>query len=443
MNSERALHLSLVSLGAGGHLAAWRYPGTPSRPALDFAETLAQVRRAEAAGFTAVFVADVVAIWGEHLDSLHRTVHASTFEPLTLLSALANATERIGLVATATTSYNEPYTLARKLASLDHISHGRAGWNVVTSVVPLEAGNYGREEHYSHAERYERADEFVRVVRGLWDSYADDAVVRDQAARQYYLPEGRRSLDFEGRHFRVAGPLNLSRPPQGYPVTFQAGASDTGIAFAARYADVVFAPGGSIDRARAYRARLDAALAAVGRDPRKVRVWPGLGALIGSTEEEARRQGEELRGLLDDSVLRRVVQDNTGDVDFSGFDLDAPLPELPETNRSISRQASILELARSEGLTLRQLALRLTQPELVGTPEQVADHIERWFREGVADGFNVHFPLIPHSSEPFYEEVVPLLRRRGLLRDHEGSTLRERLGLARPQRGPVPQGASE
>ena len=251
--------------GSGGHIAGWRYPGAHASGELDLPFYSRLAKTLEDGGFAAIFIADVVAVWGHQLDSLHRTARADFFEPFTLLSALSSVTDRIGLVATATTSYNEPYTIARKLASLDHLSGGRAGWNVVTSVVPLEAANFGRDAHYGHEERYLRAAEFVDVVEGLWDSYADDAVIRDKASGIYFDRNGRRTLDHDGEHFRVAGPLNIARPPQGWPVIFQAGASETGRAFAARYGEVIFTAPRTLEQAVAYRTALDAAVADAGR----------------------------------------------------------------------------------------------------------------------------------------------------------------------------------
>ncbi|MGB4778297.1 LLM class flavin-dependent oxidoreductase [Microbacterium sp.] len=433
---NRSLDFGVLFGTSGNHLAGWRLPassgGGNAGAELDVSEAVRLAKQYERAGLTAIFVADVVSVWGEHLDSLSRTTRASYFEPITLLSALASVTERIGLVATATTSYNEPYTIARKFASLDHISGGRAGWNVVTSVVPLEAANFGRDAHYGHEERYARAAEFVAAVTGLWDSVADDAFPRDKGSDIYLDRVGRRPLNYRGEHVATAGPLNISRPPQGHPVIFQAGASETGRAFAARVGEVIFAAPRSVAEARAYRTALDAALGAAGRAPGDVRVWPGVSPIVASTHAEAERRRDELNDLLHEDVLRRVIQDNVGDVDFSGFDLDAPLPELPESNRSRSRAASIIALARDEGLTLRELAVRWAGGGIVGTPEEIADHIEQWFDVGVADGFNLSFPYLPGAADAFVEQVLPELQRRGLWRPHYGATLRETIGLPRP-----------
>ena len=354
----RRLRLSSIALPPGGHLAARRHPSAQSDAALDLPTLTAHARRLEEAGFSALFVADIAAARAEQRDSSSRTTQASEFEPLTLLSALAVLTDRIGLVATTTTSFNEPFHVARRLASLDHISGGRAGWNVDTSVVPRQTGGFARGGHELHEERYERAEEFVRIVRGLWDSYADDAIVADKRSGLYFRPGGRRALDHAGKHFRVAGPLNVARSPQGHPVVFQATADATEIAVASRHADVVLSAARSLDEARAYRASLDDALVAAGRAPGSVQVWAGLGS----------------------------VPSDTG-----GLFVD-------------------------------------------GAPEQVADRIAEWYGAGASDGFIVRFPRIPADADPFLDEVLPLLARRGVFAPPEGATLRDFLGLSRPER---------
>lgn len=431
----RSIEFGALLYGGGGHLAGWRYPGARPDGQLDIEFVASLALSLERAGFDAIFIADVVSIWGEHLDSLSKTARADFFEPLTLLAALSARTGSIGLVATATTSYNEPYNLARKFASLDHLSGGRAGWNVVTSVVPLEAANFGRDVHYEHGERYRRADEFVTIVRGLWDSYGDDAVVRDKEAGLYYRPEGRRALHHEGEHFRVRGPLNIARPPQGHPVVFQAGASDTGREFAARHGEVIFTATTDLDAAVAYRTAFREQVAGNGRDPDSVRIWPVFSAVIGDTAAEAEEKFAHLQSLLHDDVLRRSLQDNIGDLDFSDVDLDGPLPDIPETNRSKSRRAGILQLAREERLSVREIARRFNERGTTrGTAEQIADVIETWYAVGAADGFNVSFPYLPDALTDFTEQVLPILEHRGVFWRHFGGSLRETLGLDRPER---------
>lgn len=426
--------------GSGGHIAGWRYPGAHASGELDFPFYTRLAKTLEDGGFAAIFIADVVAVWGHQLDSLHRTARADFFEPFTLLSALSSVTERIGLVATATTSYNEPYTVARKLASLDHLSGGRAGWNVVTSVVPLEAANFGRDAHYGHEERYVRAAEFVDVVEGLWDGIGDDTMIRDKVSGIYFDRNGRRTLDHDGEHFKVAGPLNIARPPQGWPVIFQAGASETGRAFAARYGEVVFTAPRTLQHVIDYRIALDAAVVEVGRDPGDVRVWPLLSPIVADTDEEAEEALATLGSLVHEDVLRRIVQDNFGDEDFSDLDLDEPLPDFgTETDRSRSRRAGILELARAEGLTLRQLGVRFAAGGAVaGSPATIADRLAEWHASGAIDGFNVSFPYLPETADRFVGEVLPLLAERGVFRPPSPGTLREQLGLPRPARTEVP-----
>jgi FMN-dependent oxidoreductase (nitrilotriacetate monooxygenase family) len=432
--SKRTLQFGSLLYGSGGHLAGWRHPSSPAGAQLDIHEYVRAARKLEEGGFAALFIADVVAIWGHQLDSLSRTARSDFFEPLTLLSALAPVTSKIGLVATATTSYNEPYNLARKFASLDHISDGRAGWNVVTSVVPLEATNFSRTEHFAHADRYRRAAEFVDIVEGLWDSYTDDALVRDKESGLYYRPEGQRAIEHRGEFFSVRGPLNISRPPQGHPVLFQAGASETGIEFAGRYGEVVFTAPVSANGLVEYRAKLDAEIAKAGRSPSQVKVWPLLTPIVAATDAEADEQLNELQSLLHDDVLRRVVQDNFGDEDFSSLDLDEPLPDFGEsTNRSQSRRAGILQIAREKHLTLRELGLEVSRRGAVaGSAETVADHIEKWFATGAIDGFNISFPYLHEPLENFVDQVLPILTERGLFERRYGNSLRETLGLTRP-----------
>ncbi|MFE5033800.1 LLM class flavin-dependent oxidoreductase [Streptomyces sp. NPDC056683] len=436
MTSHPARRLSLGALvhGSGGHIAGWRHPDARPDGQLDFAFHADLARTLERGRFDALFVADVVALWGHQLDTLSRTGRAEHFEPLTLLAALSLVTEHIGLAATATTTYNHPFHIARKFASLDHISGGRAAWNVVTSVVPLEAANFGYDSHLEHELRYRRADEFVQVVKALWDSYDDEAVVRDKEGGRYYDPAGLHTPHHRGEHFTVRGPLNISRPPQGHPVVFQAGSSETGREFAARHGEVLFTTQHELGAAQAFYADIKGRAAAHGRAPAHVLVWPGLTPLVAPTETEARRRLAELQDLIHDDVARRLVQDNIGDLDLTDHPVDGPLPDIPETNRSKSRRDLLLKLAHDEKLTIRQLAHRFAAGAAVaGTPEQIADHIETWFHAYAADGFNISFPYLPGPAEDFVDQVVPLLQRRRLLRtEYEGTTLRENLGLPRP-----------
>ncbi len=390
----------------------------PATAGLDFAHYKQLARIAEAAKFDALFVADsVAAAEGEIASRMARSDH---FEPLTLLSALSAVTERIGLIATATTSYNEPYHVARKFASLDHLSGGRAGWNLVTSDAAAEALNFGRTEHISHAERYERAREFHQVVTGLWDSWEDDAFSRDKSSGQYYDPAKLHVLDHQGKHFKVRGPLNVARSPQGRPVVVQAGSSQSGLELAAQTAEVVFTAQSSLARAQAFYADLKGRLGRFGRSADDLKIMPGVFVVVGQEVGVA--------------LLGRML----GNFDLSGYPLDGPLPELPLTDSGQqSRQKLLTELAGTENLTLAQLGRRIAggrgHYSLVGTPTRIADELQVWFEQGAADGFNVLVPHLPGGLEDFAAAVVPELQRRGLFRtEYQGATLREHLGLERP-----------
>jgi len=433
---SRQLHLNAFLKPPGEYLAAWRHPDTTAAAGVDLAAVLGFVRTAERARFDAVFLADLVGVPLESQDVLSRvSVVNDSLEPTTLLGALAAATTRIGLIATASTTYNEPYHLARTFASLDHISGGRAGWNVVTSLNDGEALNFGLDAHLDHATRYARAEEFFDVVAGLWDSFEDDAFVHDQESGIYFDETKLHALDHHGRHLSVAGPLNIARPPQGRPVIVQAGASEAGKAFAARVAEVIFSGQRDLAKAREFSAEIKQRAKDLGRDPDHIKVLPALSTIVGRTEAEAREKHERLRELLPPQVALADVAYWLGGFDLSRYPLDGPLPELPESNQSKAGQAHIYEAARRDNLTIRQLAQRVTDNAgtVVGTPAQIADHIETWFREGAADGFNVIFPYLPGTLDDFADLVIPELRRRGIFRtEYEGTTLREHLGLPRP-----------
>ncbi|GAB7539962.1 LLM class flavin-dependent oxidoreductase [Burkholderia sp. 3C] len=435
-----------LSLGAflyptGHHIAAWRHPDTQADAGVDFRHYVKLAQTAEAAKFDLVFLADGVGTRGDDVEFLSRTAHSynAQFEPLTLLSALAAVTERIGLVGTASTSFNEPYHVARKFASLDHISSGRAGWNLVTSSNRHEAENFNRDEHIAHADRYERAEEFADVVRGLWDSWDDDAFVRDKASGRFFDPAKRHVLRHRGKFFQVRGPLNVARAPQGHPVVVQAGSSDAGRRLAARTAEVIFTAQQTLDDAVAFYADVKGRMAEWGRHPDELKIMPGVFPVVGRDESEAREKFEALQQLIDPVVGLALVSGLTGGFDLSPYPFDGPIPELPETNASKSRQALTLDLARRENLTIRQLALRVAGArghwQLIGTPKQIADALEERFVNYGADGFNVMAPTLPGGLEDFVTLVLPELRRRGLFRDeYEGTTLRRHLGLARPAR---------
>ena len=432
----RQLNLNLFIYPGGHHEAAWRYKESSPERILDIAYYQDLARRAEAAKFDGIFFADGPAL----ADNIQ---FASRFrvEPLTWLSAIAVATERIGLIATASTTYTEPYNLARLFASLDHISKGRAGWNIVTTSVAQAAQNFGLSEHPVHAERYDRAQEFVDVVTKLWDSWEDDAVVADAASGVYADPAKIHAIDHIGRHLRVRGPLNVPRTPQGRPVYVQAGSSEDGRSFAACYAEAIFTAHQTLANAQAFYADIKARAAALGRRPEHLKILPGISPFIGGTEAEAQRLQEEFNALTQPEYslaqLRRMIG-----VDLSGHDLDGPFPRAlvaAEGERAVgSRFQVVLDIVDRERPTIRQLLHRLAGARghwvTVGTPEQVADRIEEWFTGGAADGFNVMPPYLTGGFDVFADQVVPILRRRGLFREeYTGTTLREHYGLPRPE----------
>ncbi|MEE4088235.1 LLM class flavin-dependent oxidoreductase [Pseudomonas viridiflava] len=434
--TARQMKLGAFLMATGHHVAAWRHPDVPADAGLDFKHYRHLAQVAEAAKFDALFVADsVAAATGDIASRMARSDH---FEPLTLLSALSAVTDHIGLIATATTTYNEPYHVARKFASLDHLSGGRAGWNLVTSDAAAEAQNFGRSEHVGHAERYSRAREFHQVVTGLWNSWADDAFTRDKASGQYYDPARVQVLNHQGEHFSVKGPLNVARSPQGQPVVVQAGSSEVGRDLAAQTAEVVFTAQTSLASAQAFYADIKGRLAAYGRSADSLKIMPGVLIVVAETEALAREKFESFQDLVEPEVGVALLGRMLGNFDLSGYPLDGPLPELPLTDSGQrSRQKLLTELAEREHLNLAQLGRRIAggrgHYSLIGTPEQVADELQRWFEQGAADGFNVLVPHLPGGLEDVARLLVPELQRRGLFRtEYEGTTLRENLGLQRP-----------
>ena len=433
----RQLHLNLFFHSRGHHEASWRHPAASPLALTDIRYYQDLARRAEAAHFDSVFLADQAAL-GDDVAQAPRT----WLEPITVLAALAVSTERIGLIATASTTYTEPFNLARQFASIDHISNGRAAWNIVTSWLATAARNYGGDGQVSHADRYARCEEFMAVVKALWDSWAADAVVDDRAGGVYARGDRIRATGHRGDFYQVAGPLNMPRCPQGRPVLVQAGSSDTGRGFAARHADAVFTAHLEKATAQEFYTDLKARAAAEGRDPAQVLILPGLSAMIGSTEAEAKRLAQEVNELSDVEVGRKRLSGRFGGHDFSHLPLDRPLtaadfPDPGAVEAARSRTAVIINFVRRENATLRQLLAYLAGARghfaLAGTPEQVATLIEDWFRDGAADGFNIMPPLLPAQFDIFAAEVVPILRRRGLFRsEYRGTTLREHYGLTWP-----------
>jgi FMN-dependent oxidoreductase (nitrilotriacetate monooxygenase family) len=433
----RHLHLNLFIHGRGHHEAAWRHPLASPLPLTDIRYYSDLARKAEAGCFDSVFLADTLAA-GDDITSAPRV----WLEPLTNLAALAGATKRIGLIATCSTTYTEPFNLARMFASLDHITAGRVGWNIVTTWLVAASGNFGGAGALSHEDRYDRAEEYLQVVKALWDSWSDDAVIDDRAAGQYARPGSIRPINHQGRHYQVIGPLNVPRGPQGRPVFVQAGSSDTGRRFAARHAEAVFTAQMEKATARDFYADLKRLAAAEGRDPAHVLILPGLSPVIGGTEAEAQRIARELNDLADPEVGRKRLSGRFGGHDFSHLPLDKPLspedfPDPATVQAARSRTEVIVSLVRREKPTLRQLLGYMAGARghfvTAGSPEQIADLIEDWFRDGAADGFNLMPPVLPAMLEVFVDQVVPLLRRRGLFReDYQSETLRGHYGLPRP-----------
>jgi FMN-dependent oxidoreductase (nitrilotriacetate monooxygenase family) len=370
------------------------------------------------------------------LEALKRSHTVTSFDPLTLLPVLAVDTKHLGLIATASTTFEQPYLIARRFASLDHISGGRAGWNIVTTSNPDAALNFGLEEHMEHDERYRRAREFYDVVTGLWDSWADDAFVRDVASGTYFDPEKLHVLDHKGPYLSVRGPLNIARPVQGWPVIVQAGASEAGRQLAAETAEVIFGASSRLADGQAFYQDVKGRMAALGRDPDHLKILPGAFVVVGETVEQAREKRARLDSLVHYESAIASLSISLGH-DASTFDPDAPLPDVPETNASRSGRERVIALARRENLTVRQLAQRLggySGLAFVGTPKTIADEMEEWLVGEGSDGFNVMFPYLPEGLDDFVDKVVPELQRRGIFRrEYEGATLRENLGLPRPK----------
>jgi len=431
MTTKRELRLGFILHGVGPGWDDWRHPDALVDASTNFAFYKRQAQAAERGKFDYLFVADSVSINAR--SSPH---YLNRFEPLTILSALAAVTEHIGLVGTATVSYIEPYNLARQFASLDHISGGRAGWNVVTSWLEGSAANFGKDEHLAHDTRYRLAAEYLDVVKGLWDSWEDDALVRDKASGQFLDPDKLHELNHRGEFLKVKGPLNISRSPQGQPVIFQAGSSEDGRSFAAAQAEAIFTHQEDLAEAQVFYADIKARARGFGRDPEKVFIVPGARPVIGGTEAEAETRYRELAELGNLENALRSLGRGFNDHNFSVYDPDGPFPrEVAAEGRKSnqSQSARVLALA-DQGLTLREIALRHATPRglFMGTPEQIADRFEEWLEQRGADGFNL-FESLPGQLEVFVDEVVPILQRRGIYKtDYPDSTFRETLGLDVP-----------
>jgi FMN-dependent oxidoreductase (nitrilotriacetate monooxygenase family) len=435
--SKAHMKLGAFLMAGGHHIAAWRHPDAVADAGVDVDHFIELARMAEAGKFDMVFFEDAAAIRERNVNTASQAARSTMFEPLSLLAALAVNTSRIGLVATASTTYNEPYGLARALASIDQLSGGRAGWNLVTSASELEAENFVSSGLRPHAQRYERAEEFEKAARAVWDSvdagaYAVDGKTYADRARLY-------PVDHHGAHFAVQGLLDSPRSPQGRPLMVQAGASDAGKNLAARTADVVFVAAQTLQEAQTYYADLKSRMPAFGRVPDDLKILPGVSPIVGRTESEARAKYDALQELIPDEVGVALLASYLSIKDLSQYPLEGPLPQMPDTDGIQSRQQLIIDLARRENLTIRQVARQFAGArghwQLIGTPAQIVDELEERFHGKAADGFNVMGAYFPGALQDFIELVIPELRRRGLFRnEYEGRTLRENLGISIPAR---------
>lgn len=427
------MNLGLFMMGTGHHIASWRLPSVPKNAAENFAFFNEIAAIAEKGKLDMLFFSDGLAF-----DKHSHPAELVRFDPLTIIAALSVATKNIGLVATATTTYNEPFHIARKLLSTDHLNGGRTGWNVVTSYYQTEASNFSIQEHLDHTVRYDRAGEFVEVVKGLWDSWEADAISSDKESGKYFDENKLHALDFEGEYFSVKGPLNSSRSPQERPIIVQAGSSDAGIDLASRTADVVFTAQQTISDAQVFYKKVKDRVIEAGRSPEDVKIMPGISIYVAETEQEAQAKYRRLQDLLTPEVSLQILSEYLGDFDLTPYPLDGPLPDnIPETNGNKSRRELLIELADREKLTIRELAKYVAGSRghrtIIGTPIQVADDLQDWFENAAADGFNLMLPAYPDSLIDFVDLVVPELQRRGIFREeYEGLTLRENLGLKQP-----------
>ncbi len=439
--SKRQMHLALHLHPTGHHVAAWLHPRSQVDAAFNPAHYLELARTAEKGRFDLIFLADALSIRHGDLRTKGRwPQYMAHFEPLTLLSAMSAATERVGLVATAATSYSEPFNLARHFGSLDHLSRGRAGWNIVTGAVPTSSLNFSRSETLAHDERYERADEFVQVVLGLWDSWDDDAFTFDRKNSRYLIPEKMHWLNHKGKWFDVAGPLNMGRPPQGHPVLFQAGTSEAGMEFAARFAEVVFVQQKSRERCQLIRQDIRGRSLKHGRTSEDLLLMPGLSVIVGKTESEAKEQYDFLQSKIHPDVGLAILSAELGYADLGDLALDEPFPlaAIPEVDEGKRSSFALLRsIVENERPTVRDLYGRYSGArgsyQIVGTAQQIADEMEYWFKTEAADGFIIQPAVLPGGLDDFVDLVIPELQRRGIFRlNYEGPTLRHHLGLRRP-----------
>ncbi|MBJ6360215.1 LLM class flavin-dependent oxidoreductase [Paenibacillus sp. GCM10012307] len=437
MSAARQIKIGLYTVGTGMHIGSWRLPQAQADASIDVDFYKKIALEAERGLLDAVFIADSLAIdENSHSQILNR------FDPTVLITAIAGATKHIGVVATASTTYNEPYNLARQFSSVDIISGGRAGWNVVTTAdaTGLTALNYSRKEHVLHDDRYKIAEEFIDVVKGLWDSWEEDAFIRNKETGQFYDPDKVHLLNYEGEFFQVRGPLNIGRTPQGHPVLFQAGASLPGQELAARTAEAIFSHKKSFEDARSYYQELKGRMAKYGRKENELLILQGISPIIGRTQEEADEKADKLEATVIQEQALRFLSGYVGNVDLTSYSLDTPATEVAwrEVNSIQSDYELIQKIIREENLTVGELYTRIsnvaTNRSLRGTPEQVADTLTYWFENGACDGFIFIPPALPDSLTDFVDLVVPILQERGIYRtEYTGTTLREHLGLAIPE----------
>ena len=436
MSDDRKLRLGAFMRPTTIHTGGWRYPGAYADANFNLGHIKHFAQRLEGALFDGFFMADHLAVLNMPVEALRRSTTPTSFEPFTLLSALAMVTDHLGLMATGSTTYDEPYHIARRFASLDHISGGRAGWNIVTTSNPDASKNFGKEEHLEHSERYRRAREFYDVVTGLWDSWAEDAFIRNQETGIFMNPDKMHVLDHEGEFFKVRGPLNIARPVQGWPVIVQAGASEPGRQLAAETAEAVFTSQSSLEAGQAFYQDVKRRMAKIGRNPEHMKIMPGCLVVVGDTVDEAKAKRARLDSLVHEESAIASLSITLG-CDASQFDPDGALPKNPESNATKSGRDRAVKMAEREGLTVRQLAQRLggySGLAMVGTPESIADEMEEWLHTQGSDGFTIMFPFLPQGLDDVVDQVIPEIQRRGLFRtEYEGRTLRENLGLPRPE----------
>ncbi|KGT46890.1 MULTISPECIES: LLM class flavin-dependent oxidoreductase [Acinetobacter] len=439
--AKRQIKLGAFIPATAQHAAGWRHPESRPQDHLNIDYIIELAKTAERGLFDAYFLADGLSVrWGSAVEGqLGLGDKGVGFEPVTLFAALSVATKNLGFIATASTTYEDPYILARKFASLDHISKGRAAWNVVTTASADTARNFGLEQHPEPKVRYERADEFIEVTQKLWDSWEDDAFIYNKETGQFFQADKVHEPLHKGKHFNVQGPLNVSRPPQGYPVIVQAGQSENGRELAGKYAEVIFTAQQTLEDAQEFYRDVKSRLLKYGRHPDDLKIMPGVSIFVAKTEEEAKEKYDFLNSLIHPKVGLALLSGLSGGINLEKYDLDAPFPKLEDTDINFSsRQQMMIDIARKHNFSIRQLYQYIASARghwtLVGTPEQVVDQLQQWFENEAADGFNVLPPTTPAGLNDFVDFIVPELQRRDLFRtEYEGKTLRENLGLKRPE----------